>query len=1665
MRRLLFILFILLLVKISVAQYGNEWINYSQPYFKFPISKSGIFKIDSATLANNGISVSSVNPQNIQVFIYGKEQYLYIKGESDGVFNTNDYIEFYTDNLAPKLDSMLYWNISNVPNPYKSMFNDTIYAFLTWNNSTTNKRLTIETDTSCAAYTSENYFYTESITEYHTAYNFVGQYLDGVGDPRYTAGEGLGLFIGRGGYQTTTLMTTNVYTTSPLPVQLKFSTSGAGNDNLLLNDHHIKVNMYDFSSTNISVWDTVFKGWQNFTRTFYINSNVLNVATRPVIQLMADCSTSTNTDIGLYIHYFYLKYPIFPDLYNSNAFTVFVNDNISGKTYLNINNVTGGSTNKIIFYDLTNNKRIENQFISGKLKVLIPNSGGEKKCYLTAEDNITNVLALTKVNNGTGYFTDYSVAKDSAFVIITHPSLLSSANQYKAYRQTAVGGSYQVILATTNELYEAFGYGINKHPQSIRNFSKFLIDNMPIKPKYLLLIGKATAPEYAAPSFSENIVPSMGYPPSDVLLTSSLHGTLSIKPEISTGRLAALTNNQVMDYLTKVQQHESTGYENWKKQVLHFAGGVNVSEQSVFLSYLNNYKSIIEDTLFGGNVTTFRKTSSAPIQITMSDSIKNLFNEGAALATFFGHGSTSGFDISIDDPTLYSNAGKYPVFLSNSCLSGNIYNLGNYSVSEEWIFTSQKGAIDFIASSSIGISGYLNIFSTQFYQNVAYTLYGKGIGDNIQLITDNANNSGDAILQLSTMDMNLHGDPSIKLWNNKLPDYAITNADVSFDTQSYPDSIGILVNIKNIGKAIVDSFIVKITRIFPNGDTVTYLKNVKAPYYLLPFKMFIYTDYTRAGGLNKFSVYVDYLNKITESNETNNYTIGTVDLFINSGDIVPVYPYEYAIVPKSNSITLKASTTDPLYPNTAWRFQLDTTDKFTSPINQIVINSPGGVVEWTITLPFRDSTVYYWRVSKDSVLPSDKFLWRESSFQTIGNKHGWGQAHYFQFKKDAYQYVHYNRPQRNFTFANNIISVFCKTAFYGVLSFDQIIYSLNNDIKAVWSCSPNGWTIAVFDSISGAPWASTLPSYSNPSSQIGMYNNCHCDGSRPLYAFDFGLGSYCGTDAAWQTHIENFLNLIPNNNWVLAYSPKSYAGPYNYSPSLINAFHNIGSAQFGVASDTLPMIIFGKKGMIAGQAHEIVAPTAHNYIVLNDSIKTRWNTGFITSTVIGPSSKWRSLHWRVASLDMPKTDTTVIKLVGIKNNGTQDTLAVFTEDSLDVLDLSNYIDATVYPFAKLVAIMKDNINKTAPQLKRWQVIYDEAPECAINPKKAFYLKNDTIQQGDNYIVAYAIENIGTVPFTDSLLVTYSLEKNGLTIPLPNKLKAKPFYPSAIIVDTISVNTTTFTGNTNLWIDVNPPGHTKYQYEQFHFNNVMQLSFNTSRDITNPLLDVTFDGVRILNGDIVSAKPNILMTVKDENKFLLLNDTSDFNVYLKKPGQPSETKLFFAKDIQFIAAANSSNSCKLEYLPTLGDGTYTLRVHATDRSSNKSGVSDYIIGFEVINKPTVTQIMNYPNPFSTSTRFVFTLTGVEVPEQINIQIMTITGKVVKTIRREDLGFIHIGRNITEYAWDGKDDFGDKLANGVYLYKVNVKLHGNKMEINPTEADKFFTKEIGKLVILR
>jgi flagellar hook assembly protein FlgD len=103
------------------------------------------------------------------------------------------------------------------------------------------------------------------------------------------------------------------------------------------------------------------------------------------------------------------------------------------------------------------------------------------------------------------------------------------------------------------------------------------------------------------------------------------------------------------------------------------------------------------------------------------------------------------------------------------------------------------------------------------------------------------------------------------------------------------------------------------------------------------------------------------------------------------------------------------------------------------------------------------------------------------------------------------------------------------------------------------------------------------------------------------------------------------------------------------------------------------------------------------------------------------------------------------------------------------------------------------------------------------------------------------------------------------------------------------------------------------------------------------------------------------------------------------------------------------------------------------------------------------------------RFVYTLTGDKIPDDLLIRITTITGKVVREVTKEEFGNIRIGNNISDFAWDGKDMYGDRLANGVYLYQVLSKINGVDIErrINNKVRDenKFFVENTGKIYLMR
>jgi hypothetical protein len=1426
-------------------------------------------------------------------------------------------------------------------------------------------------------------------------------------------------------------------------------------------------------------------------------------------------------------------------------------DQSSSKRFFKVTNFAAGGTQPLL-YDLTNATITKSTDAIGaaSLKFVLPPSGVDRELFLRADlaSTVTNIAQMDTIT-----FQNYtSLPYQGDYLIITNKKLLRDSlghnpvQDYANYRDKVASpftGKYNVRIFDIDQLYDQFGYGVRKSALAIRNFVEYAYDKWTKKPKYLFLIGKGRdykeiREQGAAIGYDMCLIPTFGRPASDNLLVCRRG---SNRPLVAVGRLAARTPYDVQNYLDKVTLYEQVQGNTsqtkqdklWMKQIMHLAGGTTGSEQAIFAAYLQDYERVARDTSWGANVFNVAKTTSAPIDVTQSQMIRERIDSGISLMTFFGHAAGTAFDISVDNPEDWQNYDKYPIIYSNGCLSGGIHdnNTGgiNGTYSERFVLTPGKGAIAFTATTGLSVSSGLYGFGMGAYGGTTQNHYNGTWGEAVKFaqIAQDSLYSTDDLAMMVSYDMTLHGDPAIRPNQYNKPDYMIDQSSVFFTPQTVNagvDTFKVNVIITNLGKAIKDSMMVTVCRSFPDpsnpgvDSVLTYKFKVKATYYIdtVSIKLPTFPSLDKGFGLNRFYVYVESEQRIDELSETNNGgPCGSgveADLQIESDDVIPIYPYEFAIVPKQNPV-LKASTVNPFAPIKKYKVEIDTSELFVRPLATTVITQPGGVVHWAVPITMIDSTVYYWRISRDSISDTLGYKWHYSSFIYLKNEYpGWNQSHYFQYKKDRYSERIFLDNDRTFKYKptqNDIhVSTGWTNAVGGIFPSANIEWDLNstqsppytykmgNCGSGVGYANPQpaaggqsgGFTFAVIDTVMNSVWQSH-----NQGNNFGQYGNIHCNGTNSIDwpAFDFNIiGNHPLTQyGTWSSTIMKFLDSIPDGKIVLMYSVNR--------PDWTNIDSNLINKLVAMGATSLPLLKSGaKRGSYAFFAMK-GRPSVHgdalgrdsNYTALLDvhfTYTTLSRDGNYQSPLIGPAADWGSFHWRWHSREHPSSDVQSADIYGIMQNGTEVRLL-----NTQTLDTSlNFVNAAIYPYIKLVMNTLDDTTHTPSQLDYWRVLYKKVPEAAINPYAHFKIERDTVGLGDSLNIEIALENVTELPM-DSMRSLYTLKSlsNGFQQNIIIKQDSLRAFDTLILKFKQPITNTAYSGRNRMVLEANPLD-SKHQREEYHFNNYATIDFSAKGDKINPLLDVTFDGRRIMNGDIISPKPDILITMKDENKFLALNDTSLAQVYIRYPGQSTPTLINYDNNILTFYPATGDiskrNQARIEFKPTFTvDGTYELLVFDKDRSGNTSSPTankyagnyyyNYKISFDIITKSMITNVLNYPNPFTTRTQFVFTLTGTEVPDYMKIQIMTITGKVVKEITKAELGDIHIGLNRTSYYWDGRDEYGDKLANGVYFYRVITNMNNKQLDnmssteygkyFNNTNIDKYFKNGFGKMVIMR
>jgi hypothetical protein len=1723
MKRLLPLLVLFGVASSASAQalgYGNEWIDYGRQYWKFEVFADGVYRIDSAALAQSGFPIALVDPRHLMLF--GKEQQvpIYVQGEGDGEFNAGDFIEFRAEKADGQCDRRLYPYPAAMANPYYSLWNDTVRYFLTWDEQAPAMHIKSYTNNQVDAAQPRPWVWTESLLNYTNDY-LVGQIDPWLGSQNIPGTSSMMIeaegFTGPMVFNTNqpeanidvSVQTPSAYTAPDAPPARVTTTSiGMGVTGAVgIPDHHLQVKAGPgFAQV---MFDTLFNGPTTMRRAFDIPGAWVGAATPLRFSILHDLPLAISTPNYLdwqSVTNVLVRYARTLNAVGAQPLLMEVPDDGSGPLVrLDI----GGFAGTPVVYAWGDTVRRVVPEFGTAWHALFPRLAGSPvtKAYAFALESIQPITAL-RLATPTGYFTDYGqLDADSALLIVAHRKLWNGATAYRNYRENQAPPRRRraSLLVDVDELYDQYGAGVPMNAGAIRMFCKHVLDAWSTAPQGLFLIGKgvntwnaffsgnpSVRPD-AGGAYALTLVPTYGFPSSDQCFTTGLNFDVR-RMDIPVGRISANDDAQVIAYLAKVaatEGHAATP-SIWQKNIMHFAGGFTPGEITTHGQILDGLGQIAAGPHFGANMSSFRKNTSeviSTIGLAAADSVRRkIEDEGVTMMTFLSHAYSSSFDVTIDEPQNYNWGGKHPLLVGNSCYIGNVHLNGPFSTTENWTLMPNAGPHSFLASTQQGFRPFLVTFTNNFYESLSRINHGASIGEHMKYAGMQSQ------VQSFTLPMTWHvhtfhleGDPTLVLNTHDKPDYSVSAAEILFEPaiiSADVDSFTVKVVVSNLGRAIDGSINVELQRINPGlgAQPITYFTTLDS-LYLRDTAMFRLPTLGFAGGQgsNTIRALVDLApDLVAEMDDIFNNTTSTT-LFITSGDIVPVYPYDFAVVPDPTA-TLMASTGDPLAPVRTYVFQIDTTDTFDSPaMESATLQAPGGVVSWDPPGIFalnalQDSTVFFWRCSIDSAASGNgQYNWYERSFQYIPQKRGWGQAHIFQFKKDYFSGIRLDRDAREFLFDESERNV--RAAVAGNISGPGTNWAIDLSAQDYGGCGPAAWHVAVIDPVTFEAWATR---WTNPQGQVVNPNNNFGNGNdngacrnRTEKYFSFSTNS-----AAQLAGLQNMLvNAIPTGHHILVYSWRhldKQGTLANGGAGVMQALEGMGAGPFAQLQDSVPYICYLRKGF-PDTFRDTVGISITDSVNLSVWVPTAFAQGVITTVDVGPAFDWQALYWDEQPSDV--FDTTRIKLQG---------LALGSGNPVELIDVPSELDEVVplavsaaeYPVLRVQGRFSDaNISDAKPaQLKRWHLLSSPVPECAIHPPLGYYNGLEGWSEGQMAKVAVAVQNISEFDMDSLLIAAWIIRSDNSKAGIHYRLNA-PLPAGAWVVDTVRFSTIGFGGWNTLVIEANPLDSLTgryHQLEQYHFNNIAQWRFKVEEDRENPILDVTFDGRHILNGDIVSARPEVQVTLDDENVVRLLSspgDTAAFKVFLRRPGAASLERLWFRdgegnEQLQFVPASSAQNIARIYYRPNFAaDGEYCLNVQASDLSFNIAGDNEYKVCFEVVNKPTITEVLNYPNPFTTSTRFVFTLTGSEVPSQMRIQILTVTGKVVRDITAAELGPLRIGRNITEFAWDGTDQFGDRLARGVYLYRVQARLNGSDMEVRESGASPYFTKGFGKMYLMR
>lgn len=1606
MKRLIFIL-IIFGFNFCFAQNYN-WITPNKDYLKLYISEDGLYRINKTDFTNAGVSTINIDPRTVKVLYKGNQIPIYFNGENDGIFNDSDYFDFFGQR-----------NYGGITNTYKEQNNTTVIAY------TTDEYFNLYSDTSAYwvawdgsyglryvdyNYSAginfpQNYFLDKLHFEKDLVYS-MGETVNESSDFRYFNTEKVS---GEGWYWKSMELLNTFSDTFSIPnLSLEPQTCSLklfAYPNSYQNSGHCLV-----IKINSTFLDTIKRiNYNMFDTTIYFSSSLL---TNSAVNRVTIKYTTKNLNSGyLYFDCFSVNYP--------KSFT-FNNHQISFKTEITDTatkkfKISGYSNSEVNIYDVKNNYRISNYSGSSDTLLFSGKSDGNYEIinkYITKKPfRIKKRQVANLVSNSNG--ADYLVIYNKLFE--------SQAEQLRAYRNSH--DNFRSIKAEMEDIYDIFNYGM-ENPVAVKNFVKYAYSNWQSPGmQYICLFGRGSIDpkkNFSNSVYYQNYVPVYGNPISDGYFANLNVGSFVYYPQIAIGRLPVYTTDEAQDVVNKIINYESNSPDVWIKKFTFITGGYNLLDQTRYITAANTLDSnyVVTPPIVGFTQRIYRTDTSGQVSYSFEDSIKNTVNRGTLVVNYIGHAATSTWDNGIKDPNILSNGTKTPLIFSMTCFTGKNAqtDYDGRGFGEKFIYLPNKGAIGFVGTTGWSFfPGGGNTLNDYLFRSFSRDSLRR-IGDIFKSAETYMKNS-DTLSFSNKNTINsytLLGDPASKLLMPTYPEFDIQTSDYQlkpvFPTlheqitlSIYPKNLGtradsckirFLLLKNNVNNRIKDTVI----RNFDYIDSINYLFKIDS------------------AGIYTMKITLDVDNWYQRELETNNILIISIPL--KNVSFVPLKPLDNSIV-KMDSVTFIGinPNLDSKKNSIKLYIQLDTNANFNSSVKQTFykVCDTGVITKFKVKIPILDSNIVY--------------FWRTNSVVNNTDTTGWTYVNRFLYTPAL------TGDRKSFPInADSNVTIYKKFAS----QYEQI--DMWNTTASFDSIKIKKFTGDLYSqSWGGDPWEASY--FRINGSEFYLIDSLRYWGGLNIAKVRKNDGVLVDvkhikfTSPTSSDSTLNYLNTF-NSNYILLLSESVPNGVKDsMHVSLKNKFKEMGSTYV----DSVHMNGWGDRWSFisypTGSGYNVSEKYLGSWTTWAPAVSSlqpqfQYDSGYVYH-YLGPAAIYRNFSW---SQILYTNSSILFDVYGVNSNN-QNILLYSNINTNNYFGLDT-LKSYQYPnlLLKTKFYMDSLTGYASPVLKSFRFNYIPPAEL-ISDNYSFIKSDSVVQEGDTIRVSVRYYNVGYIGASSSINTWSASSPSGIKIlkvdTLNSYINVDSSKQAEILIYTTGLRS------------LQKPKDTVYIYfetklkntenEFFTYNNTSITTVIVTGDSINPSLDITYDGVRVQSGDFILAKPVVVAKFLDDSK-MVIKDTSNVRVYLDTHYIPYYIGSIKNPNLDIIFPTNKSLQATVIYKPTLEDGMHDFMFVAYDKSGNYADTSRYLLTVNPDMK--IYNLNTYPNPMKCQTNFIFNLSGSNLPNYCKIKIFTVAGRLVKTIN-----FVpNVGYN--QIPWEGRDDDGDYMANGVYLYKLIIEGNSKK-----------------------